>query len=231
MESNESGRTDKMLLASNSRFRDHGLTIVLACLFMGSIVGQFLTGFRANNGDRTDLGQEALSLAGYFTSGHFVEATFENWESEFLHIAVFVLLTTFLYQRGSAESRDPDKQGQESGSVMYDESSALARRGGVVLRLYAHSLSMVFLLLFLFAFVVHLWGSARARNSDLEALGKPPVSTREFITSAQFWFESFQNWQSEFLAIGAVVVLTIFLRERHSSQSKPVEAPHRQTGS
>jgi hypothetical protein len=105
------------------------------------------------------------------------------------------------------------------------------RRGGWVLRLYSHSLSLAFLFLFAISFVAHAVGGAHARNEEALAHGGHAITVLEYLHSSQFWFESFQNWQSEFLAIAMMVVLSIFLRQRGSPESKPVDAPHRQTGS
>jgi hypothetical protein len=103
------------------------------------------------------------------------------------------------------------------------------RRGGLALRLYEHSLSLAFLALFAFSFAMHAIASLDLHNVDLASHGHDQVNMGEFITSAQLWFESFQNWQSEFLAVGSIVVLSIFLRERGSPESKPVATPHSET--
>ena len=150
-------------------------------------------------------------------------------------MAAYVVLTAYLVQRGSAESKNPDRH----ESVDDDPRDAdlrhnvpwPVRRGGLVLRLYEHSLAIAFTLLFLGSIIGHALGGAAAYNDDLATHGEPTVSTLGYVTSSQFWFESFQNWQSEFLAVFAIVVLTIFLRQKGSSESKPVAAPHAQTGS
>jgi succinate dehydrogenase hydrophobic anchor subunit len=104
------------------------------------------------------------------------------------------------------------------------------RRGGLVLRLYEHSLSLAFLLLFLVSFTLHAASGARHYSEEQLEHGAPGVSMWEYLGTSRFWFESFQNWQSEFVAIGAMVVLSIFLRQKGSPESKPVDSPHSQTG-
>jgi hypothetical protein len=179
--------------------------------------------------------QPGQSYARYLTSAHFVEATAENWESEFLQMASYVVLTAVLIQRGSPESKDPDEQ------EAVDEDPRLAsgrrnapgpvRRGGLALALYQHSLSLVLAGLFLISFLLHALGGHYEYNQQQIEHSEAPVSLCGFMTSAQFWFQSFQNWQSEFLAVFVLAVLGIFLRQRGSPESKPVAAPHAKTGS
>jgi membrane protein implicated in regulation of membrane protease activity len=168
-----------------------------------------------------------------FTSGRFIEATAENWESEFLEMAGYAVLTALLFQRGSAESRklpDEQRESQESQATHRQSVPWAVRRGGWMLKLYEHSLSLGFLLLFFVAFVLHAYGGLRDHNLHQLEHGKKPDSLLDFITTAEFWFQSFQNWQSEFLGLAAIVVMSIYLRERGSPQSKEVDAPHRRTG-
>jgi hypothetical protein len=215
--------------------RDNGLSLVLFGLFALSLVGQALAGHRHYNDEQIAHQQPTVTISEYLRSGEFIEATAENWESEFLQMGAYVLFTCFLFQRGSSESkkigesepvdRDP-RQSKNKRGVPWP-----VRRGGWALRLYSHSLSLAFILLFAVSFLAHAIGGARAHNEEELAHGGNAVSVIEYLGSSQFWFESFQNWQSEFLAIGMMVVLSIFLRQRGSPESKPVDAPHRQTGS
>ncbi len=196
-----------------------------------------MTGARQLNEERELHGNASVSLPAYLASGHFLEATAENWESEFLQMAAYVMFTAWLFQRGSAESKSLD----ESEAVDRDPRLARGkqlkdapwpvRRGGWVLKLYEHSLSIAFLVLFLISFVLHAFGGARVHNEEALAHGQPAQGVLAYLGSSQFWFESFQNWQSEFLSLVAMVVLSIYLRERGSPESKPVDAPHFQTGS
>ncbi|MFT3867541.1 MAG: hypothetical protein QM715_03475 [Nibricoccus sp.] len=209
--------------------RRNGLSIAVMGLFLVTFLGgQLLTGLAAYNDDRSEHGETKIGLLEYLASAHFLEATAENWESEFLQIFVYVYITAFLFQKGSAESNDPDKP-REQHRITPD-SPWPARKGGLWLKLYSHSLSLAFALLFFGSFWLHLCGSVRLENEERARLGLAAISLKEHLGGAKFWFESFQNWQSEFLAIGSMVILSIFLREKDSPESKPVEAPHSETG-
>lgn len=207
----------------------NGLSIVVLLFMLGTWLGQILTGHVVYNDELSDLAAPTLSLWEYLASGHFVSATFENWESEFLQMGMFVLLSVSLRQKGSAESRplDPSKEEEriEKGPKPWP-----VRVGGLWLKLYEHSLAIAFTALFLLSFVLHLDGSWRHESVQRQLEGELPVTLWHHLSSAQFWFESFQNWQSEFLAVASLVLLTIVLRQKDSPQSKPVEAPHSQTG-
>jgi hypothetical protein len=212
--------------------RDQGLTLVMLGLFLIFLGAQSVTGFRVYNDERVQMGKSEISYGRYLRSGHFVEATFENWESEFLQMGAYVLLTAFLIQRGSAESRDPDKDkdsDQEDEPVTAD-SPWLVRHGGLSLKVYENSLPIVLLTIFLICFILHAWGGAKVYSEEQLAEGGHAYTTWKFMHTSQFWFQSFQNWQSEFLAVGALVVLSIFLRQRGSPESKPVAAPHSKPG-
>lgn len=217
-------------------FRRNGLSIVFGALFLLLLAGQVLTGERQFNEERELHGEPPLPLSVYLGSGHFLEATAENWESEFLQMAAYVFLTVWLFQRGSAESKSPDEPEEVDRDPRLADGKRLAdapwpvKRGGWVLRVYEHSLSLAFLLLFLLAFAAHAWGGLRLHNDEALAHGQAPQTLAHYLASSQFWFESLQNWQSEFLAILGMVVLSIFLRERGSPESKPVDAPHARTG-
>ncbi|MGH8286914.1 MAG: DUF6766 family protein [Steroidobacteraceae bacterium] len=214
--------------------RENGLSIAVIAFFLACMLGQSIAGHGHYNEGRRTHGESSVTYAGYLRSGHFLEATMENWESEFLQMFAFLLFTAFLYQRGSAESKKLDgsePSGRDPRQSMGKASAQWpVRRGGLALKLYAHSLSLAFLLLFLFSFAMHAVGGARAYNEEQLAHGGEAVTTVEYAGTSQFWFESMQNWQSEFLALAAMVILSIFLRERGSPQSKPVDAPHSATG-
>jgi hypothetical protein len=198
------------------------------------LAGQVWTGLAQHNEEARAHGQPQVGLAEYLKTGHPWEALFENWESEFLQMAVFVMLTTVLIQRGSPESRRPKVR--ELVDVdprdFADDPDAPwpVRRGGWVLALYEHSLGLAFILLFLVSWAGHAAGGFLEWNDDNRLHGREPGEFADYVTSAQFWFESFQNWQSEFLAIAAMVWLAVYLRQRYSPESKPVHAPHDETG-
>jgi len=207
----------------------NGLSLVLLACMLLSLGGQIFAGWRVYNTERLDHDAVALTLPQYLTSGHFVSATFENWESEFLQMAMYVLLTVTLRQKGSAESR-PLSPEQEKERIDRGPKPWPVRVGGLWKTLYGHSLAIAFGLLFILSFALHLHGSWQHERAERLLQGEDPISLGHYVQEAQFWFESFQNWQSEFLAVLALVVLSIWLRQKDSPQSKPVEAPHAQTG-
>jgi hypothetical protein len=214
--------------------RENGLSIVMFSLFLFAVAGQIFTGFHEYNDDEKDHGQPTLRLSEYLVSGHFVESIFENWESEFLQMSAYVFLTAFLYQKGSPESKDPDKKEPvdrepKSGRPKKDAPWPV-RRGGFALKTYECSLSLVLFLLFLISFALHAAGGARLYSHEQALHGGEAVSTLQYLGTSRFWFESFQNWQSEFLSVAVLVVLSIFLRQKGSPESKPVDSPHSKTG-
>jgi len=210
-------------------WKRNGLSIVLLFLLLCFLGGQVWTGFLAHNQELAEAHRAPSDLWNYLHSGHFVSATFENWESEFLQMGMYVLLTVSLRQKGSAESRPLD-EAQEEERVEPGRTPWAVRKGGLWKTLYGHSLAIAFGVLFLLSFSLHLAGSWRAEVDEQLAKGLPAPTWWEHLGSSSFWFESFQNWQSEFLAVLALVILTIFLRQKDSPQSKPLAAPHSQTG-
>jgi hypothetical protein len=212
----------------------NSLSLVVFSAFVVFLSLQAVFGWQVYNQELTDFGRSGVSLWTYLGTGHFGEAVFENWESEFLQMGSYVLLTAYLVQRGSAESKPLDQtdRAEDLPKNATTESPGSARRGGFVLALYRNSLAIVMLGCFLLMFVAHLLtGTAEYNEQQALQSGAPPVSVSDFLVTPEFWFQSMQNWQSEFLAVGALVVLSIFLRQHGSPQSKPVTAPHAQTGS
>jgi len=216
------------------RLRDNSLSIAMFGLFAVFLVGQALTGWKAYNAEQREHLQPTVGLGTYLSTGHFVEATFENWESEFLQMASYVLLTIWLVQKGSSESKppggDPAKDADPRSVADLGRAPGPVRRGGWQLTLYENSLGIALALLFVLSFVLHALGGAREYSAEQLAHGRQAVGTMEFVTTSTFWFQSFQNWQSEFVAVGSIVVFTIFLRQRGSPESKPVGASHDDTG-
>jgi hypothetical protein len=208
------------------------LTLVMLALFAASAAGQVVAGWRVFVEDLIEHGRPAIGFGAYLARGHLWEALFENWESEFLQMSAFVVLTAYLYQLGSPESRRPhahelvdaDPRDFADG----DEVPWPVRRGGWVLRLYEHSLGAALFLLFVFAFAGHALSGWRAEVTGVPA--RPDLTLLDYVASSQFWFESLQNWQSEFFSIAAMVWLGVYLRERSSPESKAVHAPHGDTG-
>jgi len=216
--------------------RNNALGIVLVLVFLAVwLVGQTIAGLQVYNQQRTDAGLSTIGWTRYFTTSHFGEATFENWESEFLQMAMYVLLTVKLRQLGSAESRPIDgatEQDEDPANHRDDPDAPWpVRRGGLWLAFYRNSLSVALLAAFAASFLLHAATGSRVFNEEQARAGLTDrVTTWTYLFRSQFWFESLQNWQSEFLAVAAIVILTIFLRQYGSPESKPVHAPHAETG-
>ena len=209
----------------------NGLSVTLFALFLLSIIAQSFAGMHKHNEEQLQHGSPTVTYTEYLTSDNFLEATAENWESEFLQLFTFVLLTGFLYQKGSPESDDPDSPEEEEPNTPYEKLPWPVKKGGLVLKLYEHSLSITFLLLFVASIALHAVGGAGEYNQDqLEHGGGEQVTVWGYMLTSTFWYESMQNWQSEFLSLFAMVVFSIWLREKDSAESKPVNAPHDQTG-
>jgi hypothetical protein len=215
--------------------KNQSLTIVMIALFVLSAVGMVVTGHRNYNDEQREHGQPTAGVVEYMTSGAFAEAFFENWESEFLQMGVYVLLTAFLFQKGSAESKGPEQDEPVDEDPRKDRTRpgvpGPVKRGGLALALYENSLAIALFGLFAFSFLLHVLGGAADYNEEQLAHGGETVSALGYLATSRMWFESFQNWQSEFVSVAALVVLSIFLRQRGSPESKPVAAPHAETGS
>jgi hypothetical protein len=196
---------------------------------VAAMLGLIACGRQAANAERARDGRPALTVGQYLTSPDYLSATLENWESEFLQMGVFVLLSVWLREKGSAESRPLDPAQESHPHVPAERQPALARRSGVARRLYENSLSLALFALFALAFAGHLASSLAHYNEEQAAAGAPSATLGEYVANAQFWFESLQNWQSEFLSLLAIVMLSVWLRQKDSPQSKPVESPHDET--
>ena len=214
------------------RFKNNSLSLVFLLLFFFAMIGQTVTGLKQYNEEVKEHGGREISIGQYLSSGHFIEATFENWESEFLQMGLFIVLSVFLYQKGSSESKDPDGDNEtdEEPDPKKKDAPWPVRKGGAILWLYKNSLSIAFFLLFLFSFIGHFFGSMKNYNLQQSLQHKAIENASEYITNSKFWFESFQNWQSEFLSVFSIVILTIYLRQKGSAQSKPVDASNSETG-
>ena len=213
-------------------FRNNGLSIVFLFFFIISLFAQAITGIKVYNEDQIELGGEQLNMSQYIVSPDFIEATFENWESEFLQMALFVFLSMFLFQKGSSESKDPDKKEEVDREPNPKKKNAPwpVKQGGFILGFYRHSLCYTLFALFVFSFCMHWYGSMNEFNQEQLQKGKPTESAIEYLSNSKLWFESFENWQSEFLSVFSIIVLSIFLRQQGSPQSKPVDAPDPETG-
>ena len=215
----------------DSFLRRNGLTLAFAGLALASLVGQAITGHHAENEELRRHGEALLTMSQYLGGGPFLSALFENWESEFLQMGLFVLFTVWLRQQGASESRplDPAQEDPEP-RVPRAEQPWPMRRGGLWQRLYEHSLSAALLLLFLASFVLHWFHSWRLHADEQRQHGEAATGLLPYLGDPGFWFESFQNWQSEFLAVAVLCLLSIWLREKDSPQSKKMHARHSDTG-
>jgi hypothetical protein len=213
--------------------RNHSLSIALFALFFIFLAGQSIAGHRYANEERETHQQAAVSYPEYLRSGDFVEAVFENWESEFLQMGALVVLTIFLRQKGSADSKS--LRGKEPVDTRSRYSIIRARSLRKMSTsaghfLYSNSLSIALFALFFMSFTLHAFGGAASYNEAALQHGEHTLSVMAYIATPLFWFESFQNWQSEFLAVGLLLVLSIFLRQRGSPESKAIGEPNAKTG-
>ncbi|QJW91098.1 hypothetical protein HNV11_17800 [Spirosoma taeanense] len=213
--------------------RENGLSLFFTLITVLTLAGQIVVGWYNFNEELSDFGRAPIGFAAYITSGHCMEAVFENWESEFLQMGLYVILTVSLYQKGSSESKSLDKPEEVDREPSPTRPGAPwpVRQGGWVLKLYQNSLSLAFFVLFGLSFCLHAIGGVREYNTQQILKGKPELlSVWQFLGTNEFWFQSLQNWQSEFLSVLSIVVLSIYLRQKGSPESKPVDAAHDQTG-
>jgi hypothetical protein len=209
----------------------NSLSLIFLILMIFSLSGQIYTGWLEHDEFLEQYGRPEQSLSEYLKSGHFIQATFENWESEFFQMALFVVFTIFLRQQGSSESKSCDEDTFDPSELEpKQESPWSVKKGGVFLAIYKHSLSIVLFLLFIASFILHWYGSWIDFNEKQMLENKSALAFRSYLSNKKLWFESFQNWQSEFLSIFAIISLSIYLRQYGSSQSKAVNDAHMKTG-
>jgi Domain of unknown function (DUF6766) len=216
--------------------RDHGLTLAFTALLLGALAGQAITGLAGYNEQARDAQLPALSMLQYLTSSQFAVDVAENWQSEYLQFLLYILLTVWLIQVGSPESKQPGDQGRETGqdqkigSYATAGSPELARTQGWRLTLFSHSLGLVMGLVFLGSWSAQFVAGRSAYNSEQIQDLQAPLTWTQYLQASDFWNRTLQNWQSEFLAVATMVVFSIYLRERGSPESKPVGASHQSTG-
>ena len=217
--------------SKNSFFYRNGLTIVFLFLFAITLCAQALTGWKQHNQDLKEDHAAEISMTTYLKSGHFISATFENFESEFLQMALYVVMTISLRQIGSAESKKLDEAEEvDRGPKVAADAPWPVKKGGWILKVYSNSLAICFGLLFFFSWGMHLYGSWQNHNVEQLAKHLEKDTVTSYLGQPEFWFETFQNWQSEFLSVASIVFFTIYLRQKGSPESKPVDAPHLETG-
>jgi hypothetical protein len=216
--------------------RESSLSLVFGALFVLTLVGQAFAGWHQLNDQQVAERLSRLSLGQYLTSADFAVDVAENWQSEYLQFLLYVLATVWLVQRGSPESKPPDKAGRESdedqliGRFARDDSPRWAKVGGWRTRVFSTSLVLVMGTVFLVSWLVQsIAGWAAFNETRLQQL-QDPIGWGAYLANADFWARTLQNWQSELLAVGSMAVLSIYLRQRGSPESKPVGQPHASTG-
>ena len=214
------------------RLRDNGLSLFFGTIFLLALLGQAISGLALYNNDQLHTGGDPVSFWGYVTSSSFAVDVAENWQSEYLQFFLMITVTVWLVQRGSTESKDLDETGKESdeqqkvGRHADENSPRWAKLGGWRTAVYARSLATVMGLIFLGSLLAQSIAGRAAYNAEQLADFSDPVSWLGYVSSADFWNRTLQNWQSEFLAVCSAVLFSIYLRQRGSPESKPVGAPH-----
>lgn len=218
------------------RLRDHGLALVFGAMLLAALVGQAISGLAGVNGDARDHGLARIGMGEYLASSSFAVDLAENWQSEYLQFLLFIVLTVWFVQKGSPESKPTDKAGRESdeeqqvGRFAGPESPTWAKANGWRRGVYSHSLGLVMGAIFFGSWSAQFIAGHAAYNAERIRDLKAPLDWAAYATAPDFWSRTFQNWQSEFLAVASMVVLAIYLRERGSPESKPVGASHEATG-
>ena len=214
------------------RLRDHGLSIFFGAIFVLALVGQSIAGRLAYNADQAAHGEPGVSWVSFVTSSEFVVDVAENWQSEYLQFFLFIAATVWLVQRGSPESKKPGDEGKGSdeqqliGRYARPDSPSWAKADGWRRRVFSNSLLLVMGGVFVISWLLQSLAGLTVYNAEQRTHGQPPIDWASYVIDPDFWNRTLQNWQSEFLAVGSMVALSIYLRQRGSSESKPVGAPH-----
>jgi hypothetical protein len=216
--------------------REQSLSLFFLAIFLLALGGQAYAGWHVHNDDAAAHGDASISFLRYVTGSDFGNTVMENWQSEYLQFLLLMLVTVWLVQRGSPESKSPRKAGRESdreqqiGPHADSDSPYLARIGGAPTALYANSLLIAMIVIFAGSWFAQSVTGMTDFNAEQAEHGEAGVSWLGYVGSAAFWEATLENWQSEFLAVGSFAVLTIYLRQRGSPESKPVGASHDSTG-
>ena len=217
-------------------WQENSLTVVFGLLFLASLVAQAVAGHAGFNNEQLQHGGSEVSFGEYVVSAQYGAAVLENWQSEYLQFTLFILLTIWLVQRGSPESKELHKRGRESdadqklGRHSSPKSPAWARAQGVKRAIYSNSLVLVMGFIWLASWFGQSMTGWTEYSDQLIEHQQSPLSWTGYLGSADFWERTFQNWQSEFLAVGSMAILAVYLRQRGSPESKPVGSPHDATG-
>jgi hypothetical protein len=217
--------------------KDNGLSLAFGLIFLATLVLQAISGHNSVNHQQILHHGDPISLSHYVTSAVFWADVMENWQSEYLQFSLYIFATIYLVQKGSTESKDLDAAGLESdeqqkvGPHAEPDSPKWAEVGGLRTAIFSNSLLLVMTAIWIASWLAQSITGRIAYNADQLDHRSLPVSWTTYVTTADFWNRTLQNWQSEFLAVGSVVILSVYLRQRGSSESKPVGAPHAETAS
>lgn len=216
--------------------KENSISLAFLVLFLGALVGQAFAGWHQFNDEQLAGGFDPIPLADYVTSSSFAVAVMENWQSEYLQFLLYVLATVWLLQRGSPESKALDQAGsgsdeaQKLGAHAGPDSPAWARVDGARGWVYSNSLGLTMGGIFLLSWLGQSIAGWATYNETMLRDLRDPVPWASYLVNADFWERTLQNWQSEFLAVGSMAVLAVYLRQRGSGESKPVGEPHDSTG-
>jgi hypothetical protein len=200
--------------------KNNGLSIVFISLFIVSLIAHSITGFDAFNQQKRSHSQAAIHYIQYLKTGNFLDSLFVNWQAAILQLGCLILFSEFLYQKGASHSRNPEKKRYKHRIISHK----------LTLWFHDNSLSIVFLIVFIISFTAHLIFGTRAFNENGSLTYQAPISIMEYLTTADFWFKATQTWQAEFFGIGLFIILSIFLRQSGSAESKPAESKNEDTG-
>lgn len=212
--------------------RQHGLSIAFGLIFLLALLGQSFAGLQVFNEEQLSHSLPTVGWGEFVTSSDFVVDVAENWQSEYLQFFLFIFATIWLIQRGSPESKEPGEEGlgTDEEQMVHDhakpDSPKWARLRGFRHTLFSNSLLIVMGSIFVLSWLAQSLAGVVVFNEEQAEHGQAALTWAEYVLSADFWNRTLQNWQSEFLAVGSMIALSIFLRQRGSPESKPVGAPH-----
>ncbi|WP_367820807.1 DUF6766 family protein [Streptomyces sp. LMG1-1-1.1] len=216
--------------------RSNSLTLGFGLAFLVVLAAQAVAGRAEFNEQLAIEGLQQVGLGDYLMSSDFAVDVTENWQSEFLQFFLYIFGTVYLLQRGSPESKELHKAGTESereqrvGDHARADSPRWAATKDWRQAVYSRSLGLVMAGFFVLSWLAQSISGAAAFNDLRLRQLQAPVTWLSYVGSADFWNRSLQNWQSELLAVAAMAILSVYLRQRGSPESKPVGAPHAATG-
>jgi len=217
------------------RIRQHALSLAFGALFFATLIGQSVAGLLEYNEEQASHGSPPVDWLSFVTSSEFVVDVAENWQSEYLQFFLFILATIWLVQKGSPESKKPGEEGLGTDEEQLvkeharRDSPKWAKVSDWRHTLFSNSLLLVMGTIFLLAWLAQSISGLVVFNAEQVEHQQDVLTWGEYLVSPDFWNRTLQNWQSEFLAVGSMIALSIYLRQRGSPESKPVGAPHHET--